>query len=1450
VSQTDFVTRGQALVSAGQYQEAVKVCRLGLLGRPTAVEGRIVLGQALLALKRHDEVLAEMRVALELEPGSLAAQLLRGEALLRKGDGQAALEVLGKLRDRADAGPELAALLGEAERLVGRTSPLPIGRIGGEPAPEPEPFGDPGTKNYPAHQAESRAGDRDTAGEYTQPTTVAPPGKRRSNSELAEPAGAELAEPGGPARLPSAPSAAELAVGDRSGTLEVDPEVDGVELHSADDDLGELVEPPAGPGPRRASGSARRPGRDRSADRGGSARRSPAPSARSSGFKNVSTVELGDDELIEVEADDAQSAASPGEARPGGARRPGAGTAVRNAVKLPSGPIDLPSPVVARAPLPVPGPPAHLAQLIASQALSQNLATTAAPAVVQPQVHARSAIAAALPTAAALPLPVSPQQPPPSYAQALQQQLYNQSLQSPSGAAPQPYPPSPAFPASPSYPQPAQPGFAPFAQPLASPQAAPSYPAAAGFNQLQLPAHLQGNLAASRPTLALNALPAPPAPDGQGPAWARATMLAPTAVANGQATAGSGPSARRPAIESAGAPPVDRPVDRPIGPPSGEARLTPGHSRRARSRLALAVWVVIGAAVIGGGVFAGFQVRAMRLEHQIAAARERAVDVAKADTWQGWIGARDSLYGIAQASPTADNLAALARARAVLAFEFGDGAAEAKAAVDALAGRGGFDRELAAAYLALAQSDARPAREAADRALKAAPDSAAALYVSGQAALLVGDARAALADLRRAFEREPRPLYAVGLARALAASTGWDDAAAVLDRAGDHPSALIIRAALLAGTSRAGSAATGSAAAAGAAPATATGAAPATAAGAGSAIGSSAGPATAAGAGSAIGSSAGSATATSAGSATPAGAAPGAGSVAAPGQGGDLRGALARLVGEGQKPASDPSRTVSPAQVGLGYLALAQVDVARGDLAAARTDYRAALELGLDDQRFAEELIDTLVAIGELETARKAAGLAVERWPTSRRARTGLAQAWLGLGDPAAALAVFGKAPDTASWARGQTVRGQARVATGDVDGARADFDAALNKLPGYEPALIARASLDLASGELEDARHRLERKAQARLATPALIAAYAAVLRATGDPAARDTAKALLERAIGSGSSPDTVRAKLELARLDRDLGDLRAARAVYGDAGRAGSFEARLESALLQIDTGDPRGARDALDQLLGETGDRASAALLVEAARARTLTGAHAGADELLARAGRAPGAVAWRVDRERARLMIRRSDYPGAAQALLHALDGCGADLDAFLLAADTISADPKQSSLATKLKALVPVRLKGRPEIDIIAGKLDLAASPRPRHEDAEKHYHAARDALVAQKATPRRLAQADYGLAAMAYDKTDDPTAVSLLELVVFEDPSIYEAYLFAAEIARTKNPKKALELSQQATGFNPDSLEAWRIVGTLAAQLGNRKLLTEAINRVGELAPSSDTLHQLQKLR
>jgi tetratricopeptide (TPR) repeat protein len=82
----DFVQRGKVSIVRRQYAEAVKICRLGLLGQPSLLEGRLVLGMALTALGRWDEVLAEMRVALETDPNSALAWLLKGEALVGKGD--------------------------------------------------------------------------------------------------------------------------------------------------------------------------------------------------------------------------------------------------------------------------------------------------------------------------------------------------------------------------------------------------------------------------------------------------------------------------------------------------------------------------------------------------------------------------------------------------------------------------------------------------------------------------------------------------------------------------------------------------------------------------------------------------------------------------------------------------------------------------------------------------------------------------------------------------------------------------------------------------------------------------------------------------------------------------------------------------------------------------------------------------------------------------------------------------------------------------------------------------------------------------------------------------------------------------------------------------------------------------------------------------------------------
>jgi tetratricopeptide (TPR) repeat protein len=208
----DFVERGQAMVARGQYQDAVKVCRLGLLASPTNLEGRLVLGRALAALRRHDEVLAEMRVALEIDPTNADALAMRGEALLRKGDALQAADLLRRAIEIAPASGGIRALLAEAELAAsgarGR-GPMALDSFD-------SPI-DSHTKHYPAHRgAASAAGGSHS---ITKPTTTG----------RAQTSGASV-----------------LAIGDRSGTIELDPELDGIEMDEIDDDP--PIDPPVGHG--------------------------------------------------------------------------------------------------------------------------------------------------------------------------------------------------------------------------------------------------------------------------------------------------------------------------------------------------------------------------------------------------------------------------------------------------------------------------------------------------------------------------------------------------------------------------------------------------------------------------------------------------------------------------------------------------------------------------------------------------------------------------------------------------------------------------------------------------------------------------------------------------------------------------------------------------------------------------------------------------------------------------------------------------------------------------------------------------------------------------------------------------------------------------------------------------------------------------------------------------
>jgi tetratricopeptide (TPR) repeat protein len=58
---------------AGEFEQAINVCRAGLDRHPTYVSARVTLGRALLELERYDEACVELEAVLRVAPDNLAA---------------------------------------------------------------------------------------------------------------------------------------------------------------------------------------------------------------------------------------------------------------------------------------------------------------------------------------------------------------------------------------------------------------------------------------------------------------------------------------------------------------------------------------------------------------------------------------------------------------------------------------------------------------------------------------------------------------------------------------------------------------------------------------------------------------------------------------------------------------------------------------------------------------------------------------------------------------------------------------------------------------------------------------------------------------------------------------------------------------------------------------------------------------------------------------------------------------------------------------------------------------------------------------------------------------------------------------------------------------------------------------------------------------------------------
>ena len=1200
---TDFVSRGQTLVASGQYQEAVRVCRLGLLGRPTEVHGRLVLAQALLALRRYDEVLAEMRVALELDGAMAAAHALKGEALLRKGDMLGAREALLRARQLAPGDPAIAALLAENEVAIAN---------GGPRLPSHGGVADPETKHYPSHKGFGRPAEGPGSSSFTRPEVASSPDVATRAGKRAPP----------------------LAAPERTGTVEIDPEMSGVELvDDEDDSLGDVIDPPTGDDAEEMT-------------------------------------EIDDADVIEARSRSRSGLEDASGERPTGIKAPDLGALF---------PDDETSSADLLARLP-PGPPGA-------------------------SVHA-----------AGPPMPLRP----------------------PARTGPSPLVP-------PKDPRPIVPERLVGRPGPTRPPPGPNASAAADMRTIRAGLGLDPDARLPKP---IDRPPPAPAVDPTG-----IVISPPTGAPRGDESAILDSDRR---LEA----PRKNDRTRKVATDPGGNKL-PRRPRRARWKIA--VWGVVAALAIGGGVVGGFEIREMRLDRQVAAARREADGLARDDTWRGWRAARGVLEGVVRAQDRAGNRAALARARAVLAADFGDDPEGARAAVEALGDGSGVDAEIARAHLALLDGDAARL-DAAVTALEAlAPDAAETEYLAGRAALLAERWADAAAAFDRARAAGARPAYLIGLARAHAGRRAWPEARAAADLAlsqhPEHPAVLIERARVLAEARAGGDAASAAA-------------------------------------------------------------------------------SLEKLLAESEKPVEEQALGVSPRQAAWAALALAELHVMRGDPSAARRALDRARKEPPAEPAFSVGVIDVLLAIGDLAGARQEAEHAAKTWPSAAAVHVAGAQVALAEGDVARALTLLEPAGDLSSRPVALSLRGQARLAAGERDAARADLDAALALAPDLEPAMVARAELDLVAGEPREAVKRLERR-YATGGSPELAITYAAALRGVGE---RDRARTVLAAVTGGNvAAPLAGRAWLETARIEREEGDARAARAAYAKAIELlpDATGARLESALLLVDTGDAAGARQSLDRLVEQqVAGKEDGRVLVEAARVHVLTGDLDGAKALLDRAETVPSTPRWLIARERGRLALRRRELGVAIEALERAAGLEPLDGETRLLLIDAHLGSGKIDA-ARRVLDDVMKRFNAMPEQQLAVGRVRLYSEA---FDEAREAFVKAKDQLERSRAAPRWIADATYWLGLTTYYAGDPKRARALAAEALRSDPGLADAHALVGEIdSDRKQWRGAVKAYAKAVDLDPFNADAWYKLGEAALAARNRTLAKKAFAIYVERFPQGD---------
>ena len=518
---------------------------------------------------------------------------------------------------------------------------------------------------------------------------------------------------------------------------------------------------------------------------------------------------------------------------------------------------------------------------------------------------------------------------------------------------------------------------------------------------------------------------------------------------------------------------------------------------------------------------------------------------------------------------------------------------------------------------------------------------------------------------------------------------------------------------------------------------------------------------------------------------------------------GALEGVVGKLVGDS-----------SPGQLARAFLGLAELELQKGDVTAARRDLAQAAAKRRDgDALLSEELSQAFADAYMLDEAEREAKRAVAA-AGRLTPRLTLAEVALRRAQPLKALAVIEEAGTSRPEAL--VMRALASLMLGRKESARLDAEAALRVQPDLVSAKVALARVEIADGHPERAQKALDAIERTSQKTAEVASALGLVYVAEKTP---DRARFWFKEALKR--DPLDVEARLSLARLYHDAGQFEAAREELKQvlATNAAYAPARRELALLALDDGDAVAARDELDALLGSD-DNVDLETVMNAARAHLLLGDGAGAEERVQRAQRlnsAPQAAEELLDLSARALLVQHKPTDAAVmlrKAVPNALRG---ETLALLMEAYL---DMDQPERALEVVRIAPLRAKTGVELLVARARLQVE---RGRDSVAEGFAQEALTRMRGPRAPRALKAEAYTVLGRAQYEQGTFKPALRSLKLATDLDPRTARAWYYLGlvdqDLKRLPDAKTALEAAVKA---DPLFSEAYYYLGRLRATLGD----------------------------